>query len=261
MQKISKMITKRQIYSLSKRWNIDQITIIREYIQILFLSYLYKLKNSDKIFFKGGTAIRFLYGSFRFSEDLDFTSILVPKEVVSLFNTAISNLNQEIPKVLIENFKVKKNSIISRIKYRADKDTHPLGIHLEISIRERPFTKEASQIETLFPISPYPIVTHLSAEEILSEKIRAILKRAKAWDLFDIWFLMSKGVSLNWDMVGKKMEFYGEAITFEELISKINRFDPKGLFEDLAKFLPRDQRKIIPHLKNNIVKKLNEIRR
>lgn len=254
------MITERQIYSLSKRWNIDQITIIREYLQILFLSYLYKLKNSDKVFFKGGSAIRFLYGSFRFSEDLDFTSLLVPKEVISLFNKAISNLNQEIAKVLIENFKVKKYSIISRIKYEADKDTHPLGIHLEISIREKPFTKEVSQIETLFPISPYPIITHLSAEEILSEKIRAILKRAKARDLFDVWFLLSKGVSLNWGMVEKKMEFYGEGVTFEGLISKMNRFDPKGLFEDLAKFLPRDQRKIIPHLKNNVIKKLRGIR-
>jgi len=33
--------------------------------------------------------------------------------------------------------------------------------------------------------TPIPFVTHLSTEEILSEKIRAILKRAKARDLFD----------------------------------------------------------------------------
>lgn len=252
------MITERQIYSLSRRWNIDQVTIIREYIQLLFLSYLYKLRNSDKIFFKGGTAIRFLYGSFQFSEDLDFTSILVPNEITSLFNTAVSNLNQEVPKVLIENFKSKKNSIISRLKYISKENTHPLGIHLEISIREDPFTKEASQIETLFPISPYPIVSHLSAEEMLSEKIRAILKRRKGRDLFDIWFLMSKEVSLNWDMVGKKMDFYAENVTFEDLISKINTFAQKELFQDFAKFLPRDQRKIIPNLKNNTIKKLKE---
>ena len=225
---------------------------------MLLLSYLYKLKNSDKIFFKGGTAIRFLYGSFRFSEDLDFTSILIPQKIISLFNKAISNLTQEMPQVSIENFREKKNSVVSRIKYIAQKNAYPLGIHLEISIREKPLTKETSQIETLFPISPYPIINHLSAEEISSEKIRAILKRAKGRDLFDIWFLMSKEVNLNWDMVEKKMKFYKEDVVFEDLISKIDRFDQKRLFQDLAKFLPRDQRKIIPNLKANVLKKLNE---
>ena len=251
------MISEKQIYSLSKQWNIDQITVIREYLQILLLSYLYKLKDSDKIFFKGGTAIRLLYGSFRFSEDLDFTSMLIPQKAISLFKKAVSNLTQEMPQVSIENFREKKNSIISRIKYVAKENAYPLGIHLEISIREKPLTKETSQIETLFPISPYPIINHLGAEEILSEKIRAILKRSKGRDLFDIWFLMSKEVSLNWDMVEKKMKFYREDVVFEDLLSKIDSFGQKRLFQDLAKFLPRDQRKIIPDLKTNVLKKLS----
>ena len=250
------MITEKQISSLAEHWNIDQVTIMREYLQILLLSYLYKLKNSDKLFFKGGSAIRLIYGAFRFSEDLDFTSALESGSTISLFDKAVSNLRQELPEVKTESFEKKQNSIVSRIKYFPAKNAYPLGIHLEISIREKPLTKETSQIETLFPISPYPIINHLSAEEILSEKIRAILKRTKGRDLFDAWFLMSKGIRLNWSMVKKKMEFYGEKISLEKLVSKINKINQNDLVQDLAKFLPRKQRDMIPKLKDAVIKKL-----
>ena len=254
------MITEAQIHSLSRRWGIDQVTIMREYLQILFLSHLYGLARSDKVFFKGGTAIRFLKASFRFSEDLDFTSTLPPEQVAVLFGRAVFGLSREAEGVGIEKFKVKKNSIISRIKHKAGKNAHSLGIHLEISVREKPLTKKVSQIETLLPISPYPIITHLSDEEILSEKVRALLKRAKGRDLFDVWFLMTKEVKLNWNMVEKKMKFYGEGADFGHLVSKIQLFDEKKLVQDLAKFLPRRQRKLIPDLQANVIKRLEEIR-
>ena len=250
------MITENQIHSLAKRWEIDQITVMREYLQILFLFYLYAQRKSDKIFFKGGTAIRFLFGSFRFSEDLDFTGTLGSDEIIGLFNNACSDLSREIPAVEIENFKKKRNSIVSRIRYTPKPDIYPMGIHLEISIRERPITKAASHIETLLPISPYPIVTHLEGEEIMAEKIRAMLKRAKGRDLFDLWYLLSKEVKPNWDMIKKKMEFYNDTATLADVVSAVKAFNQKKLFDDLAKFLPRAQRKAIPGLKENILVKL-----
>lgn len=57
----------------------------------------------------------------------------------------------------------------------------------------------------------------------------------------------------------KKMEFYGENLTFEDLLLKINTFDQKRFFQGLAKSLSGEQRKIIPDLKNNVIKKLNAI--
>ena len=64
------MITKEQIKELSKSKRINQDTILREYLQILFLKILYGEKLSQKIYFKGGTAIHLLLGSSRFSMDL-----------------------------------------------------------------------------------------------------------------------------------------------------------------------------------------------
>ena len=250
------MITEKEIHALSKKWQIDQVTVLREYIQILFLSHLYGLNKSSRIFFKGGTAIRLLYGSFRFSEDLDFTGALPVKDIVAVFRKAIISLKREIPEITLDDFESKKASLVSRIKYTPPKSSYPMSIHLEISVREKPLAAAESQLETLFPVSPYPIISHLSAEEILSEKIRAALKRAKGRDIFDIWFLLSKEVRINWHMVEKKMSFYGEKVTLAGLTAKIRAFPEEKLSEDLAKFLPRAQRAMIRNLKPSILEKI-----
>jgi len=64
------MITQNQLKSLSKTYQMDGFTIFREYLQLVFLSYLYRERKSNRIYFKGGTAIRLLFDSPRFSEDL-----------------------------------------------------------------------------------------------------------------------------------------------------------------------------------------------
>jgi len=46
--------------------------VLVEYLQYEILDSLYKQKNSERLSFMGGTAIRIVYGSQRFSEDLDF---------------------------------------------------------------------------------------------------------------------------------------------------------------------------------------------
>lgn len=46
---------------------------LREYCQHLFLTHFYQKKKSENFLFKGGTALKLLYGSPRFSEDIDFS--------------------------------------------------------------------------------------------------------------------------------------------------------------------------------------------
>ncbi|MBI3335601.1 MAG: nucleotidyl transferase AbiEii/AbiGii toxin family protein [Candidatus Portnoybacteria bacterium] len=70
------MISQDTITKFADRYQTTELTIRREYLQHLFLSYFYKQGNTDNIYFKGGTALRFIYKSPRFSEDLDFSSSL-----------------------------------------------------------------------------------------------------------------------------------------------------------------------------------------
>src|SRR3990167_5165991 len=49
--------------------------ILREYLQVKFLAWLYSRPAAKKLSFVGGTALRIIHGIDRFSEDLDFDNL------------------------------------------------------------------------------------------------------------------------------------------------------------------------------------------
>lgn len=250
------MISKDQIQELSQKFAIDEFSVVREYLQILFLSALYEQKESSKIYFKGGTALRLLLNSFRFSEDLDFTSLISNGEIRKLLAKSIKKINLIVPEVELKQVKTNINSLTGFLRYKTNELKFPLNIHMEFSLREKPLTEKDVVLETLFPVSPYPIIKCLSWEEILAEKIRALMHRAKGRDLFDIWYLLSKGTEIDWKMVNKKMAFYNKRISLDDLVDKISKFDQKKLKLDLGKFLPLNQRRIAEHIKEMLLGKL-----
>ena len=71
------MISNQFIKDTSTKWQTSEQNVRREYIQHLFLSHFYRHSDSDKIYFKGGTALRIIYRSPRFSEDLDLAQLLL----------------------------------------------------------------------------------------------------------------------------------------------------------------------------------------
>src|SRR3989338_2183614 len=97
------MITEDQIRALSKHYSIDEFSIMREYIQIIFLTELFAQKSSDRIFFKGGTALRLLYNSLRFSEDLDFTSLITNTNQLNvLLEKATKEAGLQVPGISLK---------------------------------------------------------------------------------------------------------------------------------------------------------------
>ena len=75
----------------------------------------------------------------------------------------------------------------------------------------------------------------------MAEKIRALLERAKGRDVFDLWFLLSKKVAMDRELVAKKI---GRKTFLPELRRKIANFPDKILKLDLDQFLPAPMRKI-----------------
>jgi predicted nucleotidyltransferase component of viral defense system len=253
------MISGENLKELALRFEIDEFTTLREYLQVLLLRYLYGSKESEKLYFKGGTSIHFFLDSFRFSEDLDFTSLLDGRKLEKVIYTAEKKMGLEAPGAKIEQVEEKENSLNYRLKYEDRRFKFPLTIRLEFSLRELPLTRAVSLLETPFPVVPYPLVIHLSFEEVLAEKVRALLVRGRGRDLFDLWFLLSKKVRIRRDMVEKKMAWYGRPVVLQELISVVQGFDEKELRQDLGKFLPRRYRtSVIKDLKPLILEKLRD---
>lgn len=235
------MITKDQINFFSRKFKTNESTVFREYLQILFLNKLYKREESKGIFFKGGTAIHLLLGAPRFSEDLDFTVAMNEKEFVIFINTVFI----EIAKEEEITFKERKSIAGKRYLLTAKAGVLPYAtfINLDFSFREKVLQPTKSTLDSSYPIIFTSFIFHLSAEEICAEKIRALLTRQKGRDLFDLWFLISKGISINNKFVQEKLLYYKIGDNqLKKLLEKIQKFPEKEFILDIRPFVPTGER-------------------
>ncbi len=235
------MIIKEQIEELSKQYKIDSFTILREYLQLVFLNYFYQQDKAQNCFFKGGTAIRLLFGSPRFSEDLDFSTILSRQEIKALLSKVISEIKKEIPSLEIKPLYSGKETERYRLKYLGPETKYPLTIRLDFNRVKRVPEAETSPIRTDFPIVIFPLIKHISAPAILAEKMQALKTRTKPRDVFDIWYLLELGIELP------------KNINKKQLREKIKTISQKRLERALSPFLPRDKRKLLVNLKERLI--------
>jgi predicted nucleotidyltransferase component of viral defense system len=203
------MIKDEEIYRFAKLNRLKPHQQEKHYMQTATLSGVYSI-FSDELVFKGGTALFFFYGLDRFSEDLDFTKTKQYdskkfKTMISDFLHIINIVNElkTIKSIRGKTFKVKAQGPL----YRG-----PLSecfITLEISDRNdivlKPNIKEVIPIyDDLRPFT----VPVMKKEEILAEKIRALMIRGKARDLYDIVFLIKKGTPIDYDLINEKLTYY-----------------------------------------------------
>jgi len=244
------MITKEQIEDLSDYYQIDKFTIMKEYLQIIFLNYLYQKKESTKIYFKGGTALRLLFDSARFSEDLDFSTTYSKEEVNAVIKKVEYSVQQEISLIKIFSLHSGKKGLRYRLKYQSADLKYPLVIRLDFNQIMRVDKKAQSIIVTKFPVIVFPLINHLSKEEILAEKLCALYTRGKGRDFYDAWFLLKKGIKINEKILRLKLKERGEDYEEKKILKKIRSYPQKDLNRDLSQFLPLSQRKITAILKN-----------
>src|SRR3989344_4195390 len=89
------MLTIENLDKFTKQSQTSLDNVVREYCQHLFLSYIYKQPNSDRLLFKGGTALRIVFRSPRYSEDLDFTGAnITQREVEEIFANTLAEVER-----------------------------------------------------------------------------------------------------------------------------------------------------------------------
>ena len=239
-------MTVEQIADLAKRFQIDTVTICREYLQLVFLNALYQNRQADAVCFKGGTAIRLLLESPRFSEDLDFDTTYSKKEIKLLISDLEKIINRELPEAKIIQLYSGKAGMRFRIKLYVSFLKFPLIVRLDFTHVDK-IKAEVSSLQTEFPVMVYSLVYHQPFENVLREKFLAAVEREKGRDLYDIWFLLQRKIALDKKLVTKN------------LLKRIVTFPQNKLERDLDPFLPKSQRKIIPILKEEITKLIDFI--
>ena len=242
------MIDLTTLTQLSHNFEIDTFTVLREYIQIRFLSQIYRDQRFTKTYFKGGTCLRLIYGSSRFSEDLDFTTILSIPSLGKVLDDTVEKLVKEFAKLRWKEVE-SLQGFSAKLYFPVDFAKQELTIKLDFSQRESVIDPVMNAISTVLPIGGTNLVEHLSVQEIGAEKIRAVLHRNKGRDIFDLWYLLNHNLSPDLSIISKKLAYYGEKYAKQKLLEKINSLNEKNMVQDLLRFIPRSERKIVYHLK------------
>lgn len=234
---------------------IDTLTVIREYVQIVYLNELYSLPGLGKTIFKGGTALRLMLGSNRFSEDLDFNSNLDKAALNGITNKALSGLRKQIPNAYMKDLET-LTGMSKKIYIQTDLSKQPLSIKLDFSLREDSVLVKQGVIDTNLPISASTLISYLDPTEILAEKYRAIMKRTKGRDIYDTWYLLRKSMNADPKVIQRKFDYYKEIFDMKILIKRVKDWDDKELDQDIRKFLPQKDRDVLKRIKELLVEKL-----
>lgn len=253
------MITQDKLFELSRKYKINETTILREYIQLYFLSRLYSYKESKNIFFKGGTAIHFIYQSLRFSEDLDFTVEENEKKFLNFIAKFFSTFKKEEP----VEFKERKTITGKRylLTYSPSLVNFKVFINLDFSFREKILLKEKSIISTDFPVIFYSYLYHPAKNELLAEKIRAFLTRKEGRDIYDIWYLLTQKAKIDEKIILEKLKYYQiKDFNKKDILKKLESFRKKDFILDLRPFVSINERESLgdffDYLKDYIKKSL-----
>lgn len=254
------MLTKDQLSDLTKLYKINESVVLREYLQLLALNKIYSFSKSSNIFFKGGTCLHLLYKAPRFSEDLDFSVDMSESDFLDFIKIPFKELEKE------NGFMIKeKKSLAGKtflLTYKTDLVAGDVFVRFDFSFREKILDPRKNIIETIFPVLFNNYVNCLSEEEILSEKIRAILTRDKGRDYYDLWYLLSKNINLNFNFINKKLKYYKTSLSGDkkELKNKIEKLAIADFVVDLRPFVPVNEREklkdLCGYIKDYILKKI-----
>ena len=235
------MISIETLEKLSKQYQMGIFpNVVREYFQHVFLLELYKLPNAEKLLFKGDTALRIVYGSPRFSEDLDFSLFGVAQNKIKSFieNLFIQVLSEmagaDIKVELGDKIGATSGGYFGVATFRMF-EYPPVGVEINISSRNsKSVAGEVDSIANDF-VPTYTII-HLPQNEIVEEKIfGALLERKKPRDFYDLYFMMRKGMISNEQK--KKL-----AADKDNILANAKKINFRG---ELGTFLPTDQHQII----------------
>ncbi len=218
------MISLEDLKSRSRIKNLSLGNTEKDYLIDLVMFSISKNTGSELVF-KGGTCLCKFYGLGRFSEDVDFTAAK-PVDTDRLMGNILSVLRQFGINCRIQGSKKPFSSVLTKLRcegplFNGKPQTYSnvrIDINLKSSIDTEPSLRNYS---SLYPDVPKFSLLVMQEKEILAEKVRAIMTRSKARDIYDLWFLLKSGVEFDPDLVRKKLSYYREEWDAKEFLERL----------------------------------------
>jgi len=227
--------------------------LLRQYLQVLILEYIYSSKKYNNLFFYGGTCLALCYNLPRLSEDLDFVDekgntnmeILASDVKAFLGKSLDLEIGVKIQKSRIYfKFPILKELGLSEEKW----GSNLLFVKLEI-FSEFGFCKNFNkEFKPLFKFNRSVLLKTFDLSTLMSTKILAVLNRSwqkkdkkgnvltqvKGRDFFDLMWFLQNNVEPNYDCLK-------DILSKEELklrlLEKIDNVDTKSIAFDLENFV------------------------
>lgn len=222
-------------------------TVLKEAIQIVFLEELYKLPESEEIVFQGGTCIRLAYGGPRYSDDLDFVTLLDNKVLRKLYDkisTRIAKLGPLFSGKFETRIQKEATDLIRWKLYYFSLDNKE---NTSVNIEFAKFPAYQVQLVPLnlpqgFPSAEFILLKAETPEELLCDKLVAFFGRKylKGRDIFDLWYLKTKNARFNKNLLQKKFRDY--SVSKERTTLSSLNLTKETLRNDLKNFLPKHYR-------------------
>ncbi|RJP20358.1 MAG: nucleotidyl transferase AbiEii/AbiGii toxin family protein [Deltaproteobacteria bacterium] len=234
-----------------------------ELFQLILLQHLYARPESNRLVFQGGTAIRWCHGGERFSEDLDFVTHLDRPVLEKLMRSVEAPVARESiahfgPGRLTVTLRGRRDhgtawrmvfepqNARDRITVKVECERLREGATLATEPRVLGMQTAVSYLIGLgeFRIPrPNSVLVVETPEEILSDKVRALLERPylKGRDIYDVWHLRVRlRVPVVREMVERKFSCYAAPFTPRRLPCWFESADKDlvdSIEEDLHRFL------------------------
>lgn len=193
---------RRVLMEASKRTGIDVNVLEKDWtLGWVLYGLAHVAEWNEHFLFKGGTAIKKVYiPQHRFSEDLDWTLVrAIPlTDLRQWLQAGLREAQRFGPSFgKVEMEKTTRGTMRIKVEYRGPMEfgrADPPKIRIEITPPERELVVDAPQRLPIIHEYPDKVTAHASVytlEEILGEKMRALVERVAARDLYDIWQLMA----------------------------------------------------------------------
>lgn len=223
-----------------------------KYRETKIIEVLQKIATSSagrSMAFKGGTALRFIWGLPRYSEDLDFTLIHVDRraEIFRMVGALAKEAGYEVTDAA-----KKFRTLLYEFRFKWEGP----NFHLKIEI-SNPMKMDQDRGEIpvrLAPVRGVPILV-LREERLTAQKLCALFDREVARDLFDFWFILEKGLKVDWAYVLERAGM-SQVAYFEAIRKKIANFPARRLLMDVGKLVGDRDR---AWLKTNFLRDLDRM--
>jgi predicted nucleotidyltransferase component of viral defense system len=212
------MISVDEIARLSKLRGLKPWQEEKRYIQSLVL---FSLRNLQAVL-KGGTYLWLFHYLDRFSDDVDYSmhgKMPEPEEVKLTIKDTLSlfGIQSNVKTIKDDSYTLSLRVDTVGPLFRSEADI--CRVYIEISRREKVILQPlAVKLDEPSYGLPLIFLRGMDLREVAAEKVRAIIRRRKARDVYDLWFLVErKRVELPREIIERKLAFYGSKFEKKDL--------------------------------------------